>query len=326
MKLALSRTRIGCLLMVLAAAIPVLAQNPAAPTDSRTFQMTPRFTKGQAFRYQTQQSLTMKFKQGETTRGFTAGVDTTLRYKVQETRDSTTGLSALFDGGKLVKVDGDVQLIPKEQDNYPRVMSLDKLGKMLSLKDSGKSARKDTQLDAFFSDVNLLVQLHFLPMPDHAVKIGDSWSATSPLPGAKPGDRKDAEKKDGDKPEGVNLDDKNSVKATLTLLGTDKIGNQETLKVKHSLIIPYEALTDAEGKPVTDPKRAAGKIQTMLIYIQVAHITPDTGLVLRSEGHIEGGIKFEGAMAKLMKEQALTDTMLIGGEFLTMRLSDEASK
>lgn len=298
-------------------AIPVLAQEEAKPADAATYQITPRFIKGQTLRYQTQQSLTMKFQSGNTAVGVNSGVDAIVRYKVQETRgDGTTGLSVHFDGGKLMDVESQVQLLPKEPDNYPRTVTLNKVGKLLALKDTGKSGRKDGQLEGFFSDVNLLVQLQFLPMPERAVKVGDTWSVTSPLPDAKPD-----EKKNDEKAESGIADNTRAVRATLTLLGTDKIGNQETLKIKHSLTIPFEAYTDITGKPVSDPNRADGKLQAVLTYIQVAHVAPDTGQILRSEGKIEGGIKFEGALAK----QVPSDTMIIGGEFLTVRLGEEAA-
>ena len=139
---------------------------------------------------------------------------------------------------------------------------------------------------------------------------------TTPLPGAKADEKKSEEKTES----GI-ADNTKAVRSTLTLLGTDKFGNQDTLKIRHSLTIPFEAYTDALGKSVSDPKRADGKLHAVMTYTQIAHVAPDTGQILRSEGKIEGGIKFEGTLAK----QVPSDTMLIGGEFLTVRLGDQAA-
>lgn len=294
----------------------IMQAQDAVPADARTYTLTPRFEKGTVYRYQTQQSLDMKFKTGETTVGFSSGIDATLRYKVRDVKgDGVATLTALYDGGKLMDVSNDVKIQPKEPDDYPRTATLDRLGKLLSLRDTGKSGRKDGQLNDLFGDTNMLVPLHFLPMPERGVKVGGTWTATLPLLNAKE-DKKNTEKADS-----AAAEDKNAMRATLTLLGTDKIGNQETLKVKHVLTVPFEAGTDAEGKPVADTKRAAGKVTAQLIYTQVAHVMPETGQVLRAEGQIVGEVKFEGALIKLVP----SDTMKITGELITVHLTDAAA-
>lgn len=290
------------------------AQNPPAAADSKTYTLSTKLEKGQTYRFQTQQSLTMKFKVDKTSYGFNSGMDATLRYKVQEVKsDGNATLTVLFDGGKLISVDNQVKMQEKERDDYPRTAMIDRSNRVLSVLDKGRANRKEGQLE-FFSDVNLMVPLHFLPMPGHALKVGDTWKTSDPLPNAK------KEKRETDKPEVGNADDKNLIRSELTFLGTDKIGNRETLKVKHIVTIPIEAFTDKEGKAVPDSKRAEGRLVGQLAYGQFVQLDPLTGQILRTEGQIQGEIKFEGVLAKLMP----SDTMTIEGEFLTLRLEEGA--
>ncbi|MCS6776426.1 MAG: hypothetical protein RMJ43_00980 [Chloroherpetonaceae bacterium] len=289
--------------------------NPPAPEESRTFAPVPRLARGQVYRYQTRQSITMQFRVDKTAYGFNSGLDVTLRYRVQEVRpDGTVTLAALFDGGQLIDVQSQVKVQEKERDDYPRTATLDRALRVLSVQDRGRARRKDGQMD-WFSDVNLLVPLHFLPLPDKAVRTGDTWNVTDPVPGAGNEKRQD---RGNEKPS----EEKREARATLTLLGTDRLGNQETVKIKHLLTIPIEAWTDREGRATTDPKKAEGKLFGQLSYGQIAHVEPQTGLILRSEGQIQGDIRFEGVLAKMMP----SDVMTIEGEFLTIRLEEAKEK
>lgn len=291
-------------------------QEPETPaTENRAFTLAPQLARGQVYRYQTRQSITMQFRVDKTAYGFNSGLDVTLRYRVQEVRpDGAVILATLFDGGQLIDVQSQVRVQEKERDNYPRATTLDKFLRVLSVQDRGRTRRKDGQMD-WFSDVNLLVPLHFLPLPDKPVRAGDSWNVADPVPAA--GGEKRQERESGKRP-GEGSD----ARATLTLLGTDRLGNQETLKIKHLLTIPIEAWTDREGRAITDPKKAEGKLFGQLSYGQIAHVEPQTGLILRSEGQIQGNIRFEGVLAKMMPSEVMT----IEGEFLTVRLEEAKEK
>ena len=99
----------------------------------------------------------------------------------------------------------------------------------------------------------------------------------------------------------------------------ETLKGQEFLRVKHVLTLPFEAYTDAQGKMLPDKKRSGNKVTSQMTYTQIAYLVPTSGLLIRAEGKVEGQIKFEGAVAKLLP----ADTMVFEGEFITERLKDK---
>jgi hypothetical protein len=239
-------------------------------------------------------------------------MDTTLRYRVKEAKPDGTVLSVVVEGGKLLDAAAQAQALPREPDDYPRTATLDRLGRLIALKDSGKAGQNSGSLDALMQQANWLVALHFLPLPEKPVRVGDTWSARYPLPNAK---LASAPPPDG------GADDPNAMRATLTLLGTEKVGDLETLKIKQVLTLPFEAMVDATGRATRDAGKATGRVHVRLTFTQTVNALPADGEMVRSQGDIDGSIKFEGSVAK----QVPSDTMTIGGRLLAARLPDEAA-
>lgn len=287
----------------------------APPADTRAFTLTPHYTKGQTLRYDTQSNWTMRFKSDDKTGGsivLSSVMDLLTRYKVRETKsDGSAVLAVLSDGGKLLDASNTAQKLTVDPENYGRTATLDRQNRLLSLKDPAKTG-KGSSLDGLFSQSNLFVPLHLLPLPDKPVKTGDTWAARYPLPNAKP----DTNKTPTGKPDDAN--DMTAIRVTMTLLGTEMLEGQETLKLKQELAFPYELGVDAAGKQ-TEPGKGTGRILILVTFTQTVNLAPTDGQMLRSQGDIGGWLKFEGSIAK----QVPGDTMTITGKIASVRLPEK---
>jgi hypothetical protein len=289
-----------------------------AAADNRLFTFKSGFEKGQSLRYHTQQSMLLKFpgskEQGAL--GLTSGINATLRYLVREAKPGgEASVAYLFEEGRLMDAENAIKILPKEADDTPRVATMSSLLHILKMKDESKSKTKDGKdplPDISGNDAGLFLQIHFVPLPEKSVKIGDSWSVNYPRVNAKEKEESKLEKPDEKKP-----DDK--AKGTVTLIGVEKFDGQEYLKVKHTLTLPFEAYTDAKGAMVAEKKQSKGRVVSQMTYTQIAYLFSTSGLLLRAEGKVEGLIKFEGAVAKLVP----SDTMVFEGEFITGRMKDK---
>jgi hypothetical protein len=298
------------------------AQGTSTPAaDSRAFTLTPHFEKGQVSRYKTLNSMNLAFTTPEgkgASIGQSMGIEITLRYRVQEIRpDGTVVLSVLSDGGKLVNPPDEPTTLPKETDKAQRTALLDKQGHILSLKSPGSASNTGPLGGLFDQMVNLFIQLHFLPLPEKPVKVGESWTARSPLPNARPLPKSASET---DKAAGDTANAPTFIQSRLTLLGTEKVGDQETLQIKQEMTVPFEALADAQGKATTDPKKSASRVSAQITFTQTVNALPTDGQVLRTQGEIGGWIKLEGEVVK----QAPSDTLKITGNLAAARQADEA--
>lgn len=328
MNFAKKTTRVGLLTLAgmlavsgnrLAAQDAPKDENPKeTAADNRLFTFKSGFEKGQSLRYHTQQSLILKFpgskEQGAL--GLTSGINATLRYLVREAKqDGEASVAYLFEEGRLMDAENAIKVLPKEAEDTPRVATMSNLLHILKMKDESKPNTKndkDVLPDISGTDAGLFLQLHFVPLPEKAIKIGDSWSVTYPRVNAN-------DNNNSSKPE--KQDDKKPDEPTgkVTLIGVEKFDGQEFLKVRHTLTLPFEAYTDSKGAMVAEKKRSSGRVVSRMSYTQVAYLFPVSGLLLRAEGKVEGQIKFEGAVAKLVP----SDTMIFEGEFITGRMKDK---
>jgi hypothetical protein len=287
------------------------APPPEAPlvTEGVTFAPVMQFDKGQTRRYGAQSSMTLRFSgQNGAASNFvsTTTMGLALRYKVRDTKpDGTSLLSVISEGGRILDATGAFQNVAREPENTARLLTLDRQSRIIAFKD--QTARKaNGGLDALFSQSNLLVPLQILPLPDKPVRVGESWSATYATPGkAAPSGNAGTD--------GIESD----VKATLTLLGSQKIADVATMKIKQVLTVPYVAYTDAQGKLV-DARNAKGRMNMLLTFTQVLNALPENGLLVRSEGTVSGTITFEGALLN----QVPGSTMTISGKMIAVRLED----
>jgi hypothetical protein len=300
-------------------------QETPAADPNRLFLLKGNWQKGQSLRFHTQQSLMLKIpgSKDDVARGVNSGVNVTMRYLVRDAKpEGEAQVAYLYEEGRM-QVDNAIKILPKDPDDMPRVAMLNALGRILSIKDESKLKDKSAAMETLDgTDASLFLQLHLIPLPDRAVKIGESWTVRYPRVNAKPDEDKTAkDSKSEKKPDNAKPDDKDDKepKGEVTLIGVEKFDGQELLKVRHVLSLPFEAYTDAQGRMVPDKKRSAGRLVSRMICTQLAYLLPVNGILIRSEGKIEGEIKVEGALAK----QLGSDTMVFGGEFVTGRLADK---
>ena len=296
-------------------------QTPSSAADTRTFTPTPHFEKGQMRRYRTLSSMTLAFTAPDGKDagiGQSMGLEITLRYRAQEVRpDGTVTLAVVSEGGKLVNPPEEPVTLPpeKETDKAPRTALLDKQGRILGLKSPASKSNAGPLGGLIEQPANLFLQLHLLSFPDRPIKVGDTWTARSPLPNAKTGQR--AESGAGEK-ESDSADDPNFIHTRMTLLGTEMVDGQETLKIRQEITVPFEAQADAEGRATTDSAKAASHVTARILFTQTVNALPTDGQVVRTQGEIGGWIKLEGAVVK----QAPSDTLKIGGQIAAARVPE----
>ena len=239
---------------------PRTAPPPEAPliTEGVTFAPVSQFDKGQTRRYGAQSSMTLRFAgQNGAPSNFvsTTTMGIALRYKVRDTKpDGTVTLNVISEGGRLLDATGAFQNVAREPENVARTLTLDRQSHIIAFKDQ-TSRKGNASPDALFSQSNLLVPLQILPLPDKPVRVGETWSATYATPGN--GVNGGAEGGDSD------------VKATLTLLGSQKIADVATMRIKQVMTVPYIAYTDTQGKLV-DARNAKGRMNMQLTFTQTA--------------------------------------------------------
>ena len=296
-------------------------------TEGVTFAPVMQFDKGQERRYGAQSSLTFRFpgrNGGPSTFASTSSMTLTLHFRARETRpDGSVIVQALFEGGRILDATGAFQNIARDPENTPRLLTLDRQDRLIAFKDAA-SKRPTAQgggLDALFNQSNLLIPLAFLPLPDKTVNVGESWTARYATPSSADTRPRTKARSSGaldnaseDASNGASDED---VTATLTLLGREKIGATDTIKIKQVLTVPYTAYTDAQGKP-TDARSAKGRIAMRLTFTQLENALPESGLMVRSQGQITGTVQFAGALLA----QLPGDTMTVSGRLLTLRLED----
>jgi hypothetical protein len=280
---------VACLLY---APIPARAAHPAAapPADARVFSIVPQLTVGKTFRYYTVNGLTLAYHTADGTLTQRVALSLTMRYRALEVaQDGSVRFSAVSEGGSL-KTDVGDDALAKESDDYPRTVLVDRKDRILSVKDDGANARGQSAMSNIFSQANLLIQTHMMPLPDGPVKIGDSWNARYPLPNVQGGRKHSAS---------------DDITANLTLIGVEMLGKQETLKVKQVFTIPADIDIDEQGQAITGDHRPAGHVSLRMTYTLEANIGVAGGEVIVSQGKIKGAVKFTGLYAKQMPSDSL---------------------
>lgn len=278
-------------------------------TEGVTFSPKSGFEKGQQLRYAAQLILVLRIPGRTADRSdfvFSPTMDTVLRYGVRESKPGSQSiLSVLSEGGRFANPQGGFDRLAREPESASRTLTLDALSRLIAFKEPpGKKA--NSSLDSLFNDANLIIPLQILPLPDKPIRVGESWIAQYAVPGKSGGNEGE---------QGTNT----SVKATLTLLGTEKLGDVPTTKLKQVLTVPFTSYTDGQGKP-TSTRGAKGKMQMTLTFTQIVNALPETGLLVRSEGTVKGEIRFEGALLAQLPGNLMT----ISGNLIVLRVDDTA--
>ena len=306
-------------------------EKPAAPpeakliTDRVTFAPVISFEKGQSRRYGTQSSMVLRFfgqNDNQSNSASSTSMNVTLRYKVRDTKpDGSAQVSVVSEGGRMLDATGAFQTLVKEQETAARTLSLDRQSHIVAFKDQTLH-KASGGLDALFNQSNLLVPLQILPLPDKTIHVGESWTALYAAPGKSLSANEisaiSKENAKGNLKESSEDDVNSDVKATLTLLGIEKIGDVDTIKIRQVLTVTYITYTDAQGKS-TDARNAKGRMRMLLTFTQLVNALPQNGLMVRSIGSLVGNVVFEGTLAG----QVPGSKMTISGKIVAVRLEDE---
>jgi hypothetical protein len=122
-------------------------------------------------------------------------------------------------------------------------------------------------------------------LPDHPVKVGESWEAELPAPmGGK------------------------TMKVVSTLLGVEMIGNQETLKIKQDLTMPLQMGIGKEGKPTRDMDGAMMTMTGSITSSNVMNVLESGARLLRLVGDSNADIEMR-LKGETAKQSPFGDTM-----------------
>lgn len=286
------------------------AANIPLITDGVVFAPKMGFAKGQTRRYATQASMTLRMAgKGATAsdRTFSPTMNLVLQYRIRETKpEGPTQVGVLSEGGQFSNAQGGFDRLPREPETAARLLTLDRQSRIIGFKEPS-GHKTSNALDGLFADANLVVPLQILPLPDRPIHVGESWTALYAAPGKSLTASAASDGTEAD------------VKATLTLLGIEKIGEVPTIKLRQVLTVPFVTYTDSQGRP-TVARSAKGRMRMLLTFTQMLNALPENGLLVRSDGSMTGEIHFEG----MLLAQTPSELMTIDGKFIVVRLEDTA--
>jgi hypothetical protein len=104
-------------------------------------------------------------------------------------------------------------------------------------------------------------------LPDHPVKVGDSWSTETPSPMGK-------------------------IKIECSLLGTEPIGGAETLRIKMVTTVPLDMKIGQNG-PVTEAEKAMMVMTGNIVSNNIANILADNARIVKMAGDMMASMKME---------------------------------
>ncbi|HXG23948.1 MAG TPA: hypothetical protein VNJ09_05280, partial [Chthonomonadales bacterium] len=148
----------------------------------------------------------------------------------------------------------------------PFTMEVDRLGKIVKVRDL--PAMPGGQMMSQFMNFNNMPGMGVV-LPDHPVKIGDTWVTEVPFPMA--GDQK--------------------IKIMSTLLGVEEIKHQPTLKIKQDIIIPFNLKMGQDGRPTESAEDTVMSMHGQMTASGTMNILEENARVVRSV--YEGGGKIE---------------------------------
>src|SRR5258708_141965 len=113
-------------------------------------------------------------------------------------------------------------------------------------------------------------------LPDHPVKVGDTWEDEVPFP---IGNAK--------------------AKITCTLLGTESVQGVDTLKVKQLLVVPIVMSLGMDGQPTKDEASAMMTMNGQVTVDAIMNILPANARLVKSSGDfgMKMMMEFKGALA-----------------------------
>jgi len=105
-------------------------------------------------------------------------------------------------------------------------------------------------------------------LPDHPVKVGDSWGTETPTPIGK-------------------------IKIDCTLLGTEPVGGAETLRIKITTTVPLSMKMGPTGAPTEDADKAMMEMTGSVVSTNILNLLAENSRIVKMVGDFTSGVKME---------------------------------
>jgi hypothetical protein len=251
---------------LLACALPLPAQDQ--PSDqSKTYTLEAKYAVGDLLTYKMQMNLTIEITAASGQSPFPGGevtMNALMRMKTTGIKpDGTAVLSTQMQDAEMTFM-GSTMPMPQSP---PMVMEADRRGMM-----------KMRNLEKMPGGAMLGQMMNFNQMPgmgvvlpDHPVRIGDSWEAEIPY----------------------FTTTTEKAKVVCTLLAVEQIGGQETLKIKQVMTVPFVMSIGKNGQPTKDAAQAMMTMNGKFTVNGLYNILPENARLVRTVGDIIGGFAME---------------------------------
>lgn len=276
---------------------PALGQDapPPPPTD-RTYAPEARFTVNDLLKYKMTMSfnLSIKSQDGKPLPvPIPTGdnkVDSVITMKTVGVKPDGTGVVVTKMTGGRASIMGTSMDTPGADTAI--TMEVDRHGKIVKMRGMEKMPGA-AMFGSFMNMSNMPGQ--GVVLPDHPVKIGDTWELDTPFP---LGDQK--------------------MHISNTLVSTERIAGQETLRIKQVMTIPFDLKLGQEG-PVKDDSKAFMVMTGSMSANSIQNILESNARIIRSTGEMNGKIfmTIKGTAAKEAEQAGFAGpiNMEIGGNF-----------
>jgi len=249
--------------------VPIGAQEqPPAPPDTKVYTLEAKYAPGDLLKYGVRMQMTMDMKtaKGETPPlpGPMEGASNMVMHM------KTAGVKPDGTGVIVVKILSGQFSMMGSSANFPSMppftLEVNRLGKVVKVRDL-PALPGGPMLSQFMNFDNMPGM--GVVLPDHPVKVGESWITEIPFP--------------------MSADQK--IKIVSTLLGAESINHQPTLKIKQEMSIPFNIKMGQDGKPTTNDDEAFMSMLGQMTASGTSHILESNARVVRAV--YEGGGKIE---------------------------------
>ncbi|MEP6754637.1 MAG: hypothetical protein ABJA67_03975 [Chthonomonadales bacterium] len=233
------------------------ANPPAPPQDpNKTFTITTKYVAGDLLKYKMKMNMNMEMKGKDGTSPIPAMDMVTSMVMRMTTLKANPDGSALIESKVTdgeTSVMGQTQAIPATPATQMEV-SKDGVVKL-------KNAANVPGMQALQGMMNMNnMPTMGVIMPDHPVKIGESWS-------------KELDGIIGDK----------KMKITQTLISVEVVDGKDLMKIKQILEMPLDIMMGDQGSPVKDAAKAMMTMSGLMNSTGILSVYPDNGRFIKSD-------------------------------------------
>lgn len=268
----------------------------ACSQKAETYELAYNYEKGDKFTYEIDMSGNMSAGEGEEQHGGDIGINFLMSQEIVDIDDeSIYTVKSTMDQFKMsMEVDGQKIDIPNMFGQLSFNLKMDKYGKTYSVEG----------LDSLFNmgmqspiDMNQMIDNSKPSLPDHPIKVGDTWenSMEMPFPGTK-------------EPVTANT--------VMKLEGIEEMEGQKVAKISSTLDLPldmeYSMKDMMEGMDQPLPAPQGEEMPDVTVKMSgyekvkmISYMTLDKGITLSSEGTIDMEITVKTSSADQDKEETV---------------------